>query len=41
MKTVTLSNCFYYHELGMLSYRYDSYRKDVSIKAYEQEAEFL
>jgi hypothetical protein len=28
-------------ELGMISYRYDSYRKDVSIKAYEQEADSL
>jgi DNA-directed RNA polymerase subunit N (RpoN/RPB10) len=28
-------------ELGMISYRYDSYRKDVSIQAYEQEADSL
>ena len=41
MKTVTLFNRFYYHELGMISYQYDSYRKDVSIKAYEQEADSL
>ena len=41
MKTVTLSNRFYYHELGMISYRYDSYRKDVSMQAYEQEADSL